>query len=374
MIFWVVAALLTLGACLAVMLPTIRGRAQTLAGEEHNLEVFQDQLAELDRDIARGSIDAAEAEQARAEIGRRIIKLAGQTQAGDSGRRHGLGRIVASVAILAIPFASWGIYAATGSPHLPGQPLEARISQDPQAASVSELIARAEAHLSNNPEDGRGWDVLAPIYYRMGRYNDSVVAYRNAIRLLGPNAIREANLGEALAAAAGGTVTADAVAALQRALETEPDNPKARFLIAVGLAQEGRNEEAEQAWLDMVAGLPEGSPWRSAAEQAIAGLTQGPGAVDNAGGLILDNDQTRMIDEMVAGLDRRLADNPDDPEGWQRLIHSYVVLGRAGDAASALARGLEALGRDTDAGTTLTAFAAERGIVAEAVNRTDDRE
>lgn len=374
MIFWVVAALLTLGACLAVMVPVIRGQKHALAGDDHNLEVFQDQLAELDRDIARGTIDGAEAEQARAEIGRRILKLAAEKRDGRSTARGGIGQMVATVAILAVPLASWGIYAMTGSPDLPGQPLEARVSEDPQTASVNELVARAEAHLSNNPEDGRGWDVLAPIYYRMGRYDDAAVAYRNAIRLLGSNATREANLGEAIAAAAGGMVSADAVAAFRRALELEPDHLKARFLIAVGLAQEGRAEEAGQAWQAMIADLPADSPWRSAAEQAMAELGRTQAAENGDDGLISDNDQMAMINDMVAGLDRRLAENPDDPEGWQRLIHSYVVLGRRDEAEDALARGLDALGRETEAGTTLTAFAAERGVVLEATNRTDGGE
>ncbi len=373
MIFWVVAALLTLGACLAVMMPVIRGQKHGLAGDDHNLEVFQDQLAELDRDIARGTIDGAEAEQARAEIGRRILRLAAERR-DDRPARGNAGRMVATAAIFALPFASWGIYAATGSPGLPDLPLEARMSEDPQAASVNELVARAEAHLSANPEDGRGWDVLAPIYYRMGRYDESAVAYGNAIRLLGANAAREANLGEAIAASAGGMMTADAVAALDRALALEPAHPKARFLIAVGLAQEGRAEEAEKAWRAMMAELPADSPWRNAAGQAVAELARTSTAAQTGEELILDNDQARMIDDMVAGLDRRLAENPDDAEGWQRLVHSYVVLGRRDEAADALARGLEALGPESEAGTTLTAFAAERGIAPDATNQTDDGE
>jgi len=373
MVFWSIAAILTLGACLAVMMPVIRGQKHALAGSAHNLEVFQDQLAELDRDILRGTIDGAEAEQARAEIARRILKLAGERR-DEHAPKGNVGRIVATAAILALPLASWGIYAATGSPNLPDLPLQARVSEDPQTASVNELVARAESHLSANPDDGRGWDVLAPIYYRMGRYEESAVAYRNAIRLLGANAAREASLGEAIAAAAGGMMTAEAVAAFNRALALEPSYPKARFLLAVGLSQEGRVEEAGQVWRAMLAELPTDSPWRNAAAQAVAELTRTSGAAQAGGELMQDNDQARMIDDMVAGLDRRLTENPDDAEGWQRLVHSYVVLGRRDEAADALERGLEALGRETEAGTMLTAFAAERGIAPDATNQTDDAE
>ena len=215
--FWITAALLTLVACLAVLLPLARRKAAETDGSGFDLAVYQDQLAELDRDLARGAIDGAEAAEARAEIGRRILKLSGQQTKESEGAGSRAGRIIATLAVLAVPVASWGIYAAIGSPHLPAQPLQARLDRNPAENTVFELVARAERHLDANPEDGRGWDVLAPIYYRMGRYADASVAYRNAINLLGANAVREAGLGEALAAAAGGIIVADAQAALERA-------------------------------------------------------------------------------------------------------------------------------------------------------------
>ena len=65
-----------------------------------------------------------------------------------------------------------------------------------------ELVGQVEAHLEQNPEDGRGWEVVGPVYMRLGRYDDAVKARRNALRLLGPTAEREADLGEALTGAA----------------------------------------------------------------------------------------------------------------------------------------------------------------------------
>ena len=354
MAFWIIAALLTLAACLAVLLPAVRGRHATAADTDFDLEVYQDQLAELDRDAARGAIDATEAKEARAEIGRRILKLA--SEKGGASRATRAGRLVTTFAVLAVPVASWGIYAATGSPHLPSQPLQARLDRNPAENTVEELIARAEAHLSANPEDGRGWDVIAPIYHRIGRYPDAATAWRNAIRLQGSTAEREVALGEAVASAAGGLITAEAQEAFERALALEPTHPRARFLLAAALAQEGRREEAAEAWRAMLPDLAPDSPWRGAIAQALGEME----AQD--GGLISDKEQAGMIDNMVAGLDQRLRENPQDPEGWQRLVHSYVVLGRLDEAGDALARGLEALGRDSEAGGGLLAFAAERGV------------
>lgn len=370
--FWIVAALLTLLACLAVLLPLTRRKADEAGSTGFDVAVYQDQLAELERDLARGAINPAEAAEARAEIGRRILRLSGTEVKASEGSGGRAGRVIATLAVLAVPVASWSIYAATGSPHLPAQPLQARLDSNPAENSVFELVARAERHLDANPEDGRGWEVLAPIYSRIGRHADAANAHAQAIRLLGSTAAREVAHGEALTAADGGAITSQANAAFERALALEPRNPKARFLVAAALAQQGRREEAVVAFSAILGDLPEASPWRPAIAQAIAELSgeaqpdsaaPGPSAEEiEAAGLISDNDRAEMIGEMVAGLDRRLRENPDDPEGWQRLVRAYVVLAKPEEAADALARGIDALGRGSAAAVELQAFAAGFGV------------
>ena len=173
--------------------------------------------------------------------------------------------------MLSVPLVSWGLYAALGSPDMPSQPLAARLAADPAKQPVDELMARAEAHLRQFPDDGRGWDVLAPVYLRMGRYDDSVEAYRQAIKLLGATATREAGLGEAIAAAAGGHDHGGCAGCLRaRARSSSRSHPKSQFFLASALAQQGRIDEAVAAWKAMRAGLPAGSPWLAAIDQALA--------------------------------------------------------------------------------------------------------
>ena len=378
MLFWIVAALLTIGASLAVLVPLSRRPAAESVPGANDLEVYRDQLAELDRDAARGLIQPAEAEQARTEIARRILQadsLAGTGKDAGATARRPTGRLVSTAAILAVPLVSWGIYASIGSPDLPSQPLAARMAKNPADSSVEELVARAEAHLAANPADGRGWDVLAPIYLRIGRYGEAVNAYRNAIQLDGASAVREAGLGEAIAGVAGGVVSDDARAAFSRALELEPAQPKARFYLATALAQEGKTVDAVAAWQAMLATLQPGSPWHDAAVQAIgraraesAVADGGPGTSGpsreqiEAAADMSDADRTAMIETMVAGLDEKLRENPQDPQGWTRLVRSYVMLDKTEAASDAVKRGILALGEGSDEATALSAFAGSLGI------------
>ncbi|MER8976374.1 MULTISPECIES: c-type cytochrome biogenesis protein CcmI [unclassified Mesorhizobium] len=376
MLFWVIAALLTLGASLAVLLPLAGGSKNASAAGDHDLEVYRDQLAELDRDMARGLIQPMEAEEARAEIARRILRLSNTGHADDTATQPSRStRLVATAAVLLVPLVSWGLYGQLGSPDLPSQPLSERLAKNPADSSVDELIARAEAHLAANPSDGRGWDVLAPVYLRMQRYADAVTAYRNAIRLDGDSAARQAGLGEAIANAAGGIVSAEAQAAFEAALKLDPANPKASFYLAMGMAQEGRIAEATAAWQKMLAALPQGSPWRGAVEQALAesaarsvaseAPAKGPTAEDiDAASSMSPQDRQAMISTMVAGLDEKLRQNPRDEEGWMQLVRSYAVLGKTDQARDALNRGIAVFGADSDQARKFTAFAASLGVTA----------
>ncbi|MER8375397.1 c-type cytochrome biogenesis protein CcmI [Mesorhizobium sp. M1406] len=377
MLFWVIAAILTLGASLAVLLPLAASSKGASSSGDHDLEVYRDQLSELDRDAARGLIQPAEAAEARAEIARRILRLdnAATTDQASVGRASVAARLVATAAVLVVPLVSWGLYSQLGSPDLPSQPLSERLAKNPADSSVDELVARAEAHLAANPSDGRGWDVLAPVYLRMQRFSDAAAAYRNAIRLDGDSAVRQAGLGEAIAGAAGGIVSADAQNAFEAALKLDPANAKASFYLVMALAQEGRTKEAATAWQAMLDKLPPESPWRSAVEQALArsgssavasgGATNGPDAGDiDAASSMSPADREAMISTMVARLDDKLRQNPRDPEGWMRLVRSYVVLGKADLARQALGRAIAVFGADSDEAKKITAFAATLGLTA----------
>src|SRR4030095_6551114 len=155
-------------------------------------------------------------------------------------RSFGLRRVSAIVARVGLPIAAVTFYLALGSPRLGDFPLASRTRTADVNQPLDHMVPRVEAHLEKNPADGRGWTVLAPVLARLGRYDDAVRAYRNAITYAGDGAERRADLGEALAGVAGGVVTAEAKAEFERAVAQNADEPKANYFLGLAAEQDGR--------------------------------------------------------------------------------------------------------------------------------------
>lgn len=373
--FWLIAALLTLAATLAVLLPLTRRKQAFLPAEKNDLEVYRDQLREVEADAARGMIDAQSAEQARIEISRRILSAEKEGQdAASAAQSAGSGRVLALIAVLAVPLIAWGVYPLFGKPDVPSMPLAGRLSDNPDRGSVDELVARAEAHLAKNPDDARGWDVLAPIYMRLGRPVDAVNAYRSSMRIDGENFPRLLGLAEGLAAVSGGTITAEAESFLNKAVELEPNDPRPQFYLAQGEMQDGRPDAAITRLKTLLDKAPADAPWRGQVEQAIARLSnpsdnqpiqqKGPSSDDiEAASSLSTEDRQAMIEGMVQRLDESLRQNSGDVEGWKRLVRSYMILQRRDAALDALNRGMTALAEEQR--TELRSFASGLGLEAQ---------
>jgi cytochrome c-type biogenesis protein CcmH len=375
MFLWITLAILT-AAVAAVLLVTlarsVKPAADDRAGE---IAVYRDQLAEVERDRGLGLISAQDAEYAKAEIGRRLIAVAGEAEkCADcpTGRR---GMTATGVIVTAlVPVVGLSFYLLLGSPQLPDQPLEARLANP--GNNMALLVAKAERHLAQNPNDGAGWDLLAPIYFRALRLEDAEVAYRNAIRLVGTNPERLSGLGETLVAKTDGIVTEDARLAFEESVRLEPNNPRARFYVALGLEQAGRKDDARAAFEALAKDSPADAPWMELVQQHIAATGGAPAAtaqapkgptpedVAAAEGMS-EGDQQDMIRGMVESLAARLKDDPNNLDGWLRLVRSYSVLGDKQKAAEALKAGLENFPADGEQGQQLIALGREVGIAAE---------
>jgi cytochrome c-type biogenesis protein CcmH len=347
MTLWFVLALMTAVAMFAVLWP-LRRRKTFRSGSD--IAVYRDQLEEIRRDRAAGLIGESEAAAAQVEVSRRLIAAAdadaAAVPAAPAATLTHRRKAVAVIALIVLPAAALSLYLATGSPSLPGQPLSSRATADRQ--SIEQMVAQVEAHLARNPDEGRGWEVVAPIYLRIGRFDDAVKARRQALALNGETAERHSGLGEALAAAAGGVVTAEALAAFKAAVALDAEHVKARFFLGLAAEQDGRVDEAVATWRALLADAPPDAPWAEfvrAELVRVAAVAGGPTEDQVAAAGDMPPDQRlAMIKGMVERLAERLGKDGSDIEGWLRLVRSYMVLGdrdralaAAGDARRAFA-------------------------------------
>lgn len=351
MTLWFVFALMTAAAIFAVLWPlSRRNRSQNDASEA---TVYKDQLSEIDRDLAAGLIGAPEAEAARVEIGRRLLAAADEQRGPPVAASIRWRRIAALIALIGLPIGSVAFYLPLGSPQLGDFPLAERMRQPSGNQSLDNLVAQVEAHLEKNPTDGRGWNVLAPVLTRLGRYDDAVRAYRNSITYNGESAERRADLGEALTGAAGGVVTAEAKTEFERAAALDADEMKAQYFLGLSAEQDGRKSEAAAIWNGLLAKSPPDAPWRPLVQTALAqvGGATAPALPNGAMAAAKDMseaDRNTMIHSMVERLATRLKQNGDDVEGWLRLVRAYMVLGERDKAKSALTDARQAVANDAE--------------------------
>jgi cytochrome c-type biogenesis protein CcmH len=347
MALWFVFVLMTAAAAFAVLWPLARNKPVRLGGD---VAVYRDQLDEIQRDRASGLIGDAEAEAARVEVSRRLIAAADAADAerpADAKSSLLQRRITAIAGLVLLPAGAFALYLTLGSPDLPGEPLALRMQAPKDTNDIQTMVAEVESHVAKNPNDGKGWEVLGPVYMRLGRYDDAVRAWRNAIAINGSNAEREANYGEAVVAAANGVVTDEAKAAFDRALKIYPQDVMARFYMGMAADQDGKRAEAEKIWNDLIAGAPPDAPWVEVVRRALARNTPSGGAATPAvaaEGAPADHEVNAMVERLA----ERLKKDGADVQGWLQLVRSYRVLGQTDKMQTALADARKALAGDAD--------------------------
>ncbi len=398
MLLWLVFAVMSAGVVVALLHPLLARRSGDAAVADGTAAVYRDQLAEIDTEAARGLIGTQEAEAARREIARRLIASVPAADGAAPGEAAGLAspagsrlaRRLALVTGALVPILGLLVYLQTGTPGLPSQPVAARREVPPVNAEMAKLISAVEKRLKDNPDDGRGWDVIAPVYLRLARYGDAAHAYRRASALLGDSAKRLAGLAEASMLAENGRVTDEARGALKKLLQLEPGHVQARFWLAFAMEQDGRLAEAVADYDKLLAEAPPDATWRpmvaerAAAVRGALGSGQGapsadrgreparpdasasgpgPSAADMAAAERMSPaDRQAMIDEMVSGLALRLEKDGRDLAGWQRLIRALTVLGRKDEAIAALGRARKSLAEEPQALAALADLAKSLGL------------
>lgn len=359
---WIILAVMTGAAVLLLLVPL--SRRQLATGQEpDDVAFYKAQIAEIGRDIRAGLIGAGEAEAARAEAARRLLRASHGT-AGAAGSNAARIKWASILALVSVPAIALPLYLGTGAPSMPGKPLAERRSADPAKVDIVEAVARIEAHLAKNPDDGRGYEVVAPVYFRMERYADAARAWSNAIRLNGENPARVSSLAEALVAQANGIVSPEAKAAFQRTLALDSSHVKARYYLALAREQDGDRAGALADFETMLKSAPAEAAWAEVVRERIAAL-QGKPAMPQGGEALAampPQEREAAIKAMVESLETRLMQDGGTVEEWGRLIRSLAVLGDRPRALKALGAAREKMQANTSALSALEGIAKELGL------------
>lgn len=317
-----ILATATVGALLWPLLRTRTDRRDRLSGE---LAIYRDQLAELERERAAGTLPDSEAAAARLEIERRILAAGAAAEAATaSASSPVLHKWLPPALSLAVPLLALGLYLMVGRPGLPAAPFgSARVADHPapgQQPDVASLIADARARLKDAPDDPDALSALA----------------------------------EGLTLEAGGTVTQPAVEALRKALAKAPDDPRTIYYLGLHEAQSGDSRAAIARWRALEARSAPDAPYLGLLRAEIQRVAKAAGIdvpapppsampqpsreqQEAMAGLSPEQRQ-QAIRSMVEGLAARLQDNPQDRAGWLRLANAWKVLGENANAVDAYAQ------------------------------------
>lgn len=366
---WIAFAVLALVAILTMLLPLLSRMQPSSDRDAGSVSILADQLREVDTDAARGLISAEEARAAQTEIKRRLLAVSRTTGAASTPRAGHDGRVVLWIAALAVPLAAGVLYARLGAPDVPAVTFASRQGERDEQAQIAELTGQLLDRLQNDPAGGptEGWLLLGQTYLRAGRYDDAAAAFANVVDRPDATSSVLSQYAEALVARDDGIVTPEARTFLRRARKMDPSNPAASYYEAVAMDQTGDSNAAYDLLVARLDAATGPAPWmevfvaqanRIGAEigrapismasfaPVVAGNAPGPTADDVASAAEMsDEDRAAFIRSMVARLADRLAQSPDDLDGWMRLANAYGVLGEVENAQDAY-RKADALAAD----------------------------
>jgi len=273
MTFWIVAGALSVVSLLVLAWPLLKKRPTRSQPENVQLAVYKTQLIEVDRDLERGVIGEVEADAARTEVQRRLIRAAEEK---DENLRpvSGLVKVVClGFTLLVLPAGAFGLYGAIGAPGAPDKPLAERTEEQKQAAEWEQFNAMAEklaARLKETPNDLKGWAMLGRSYRVLNRLEDSLKAYEKAFALAPADTEIALAYAETMIFFDDNIVSAKARSILEKIVSAEPKNLKARYYYGLVLSETAEElPKAIAVWKSLEADSPPTATWLTSLKEQI---------------------------------------------------------------------------------------------------------
>lgn len=275
MAFWVVAGFLTVAALLFVVLPLLKGsKRQASAGSaEVNLSIYRDQLRELDADVAAGTLNEAQYQNARNELEKRVLE--NSATGSEVVTAPSSGRWLAIAAVVAVPLLTVALYFVLGKPGAV-DPQSKEVGVQPQItqAQIEAMVAGLAKKLEAKPDDAEGWAMLGRSYATLRRFNESSAAYARAVALTPNNAQLLADYADVLAMTNGRNLLGEPEKIIQQAVNADPNNVKALALAGTVAFQHKDYRNAIELWQRILKLVPADSP---VARSVAASISQAQG-------------------------------------------------------------------------------------------------
>jgi cytochrome c-type biogenesis protein CcmH len=406
-IFWII--ILALATLVVLWLLRAMRKAQALPEANHadfDVSVYRDQLAEVERDVARGVVPAEDADRVRTEISRRILAADNASRSEGYAQSAGPKTVVTIAMAFILIGGSLFLYNNLGSPGYGDLALEARkrMAQEmrenrpDQAIAVASLPAnvpdqnagddflilmkRLRETVAERPDDLQGHRLLAQNEARIGNFSAAAEAQENVLRLKGNGLTAEdiTDYAEMLILAAGGYVSPEAETALRAALAEDDQEGRARYYIGLMMVQTGRPDIAFRIWDTLLRRGPETASWiapiraQIMTAAALAGVNytlpaigggaeSGPSLEDiEAASEMTTAERMEMIGGMVEGLSNRLATEGGPPEDWARLITSLAIMGNPDQALAVFENAMQVFGNEPGARDIILAAGSQAGV------------
>ena len=399
MLFWIFATIIALAATAVILRPLVGREGSDNTDTTSDKSVYLDQLAQIEAEINRGTLHPNEAQTTRAEIARRLLDLEKRTaeEPNPAPMRTSTGLMAALVITLLL--GSTYIYTQIGAPGAKDQPLAERDVEKRRLTQAeaevfaeenfgmttpelegreAELLAQLKAELEKRPDDLTGYTILAQTLNSVGDFKGAAKAQARVIELKGTDAESDdfAIMAEAMVFATQGYVSPEAEAALAKAIQLNPGNPRAQYYSGIALAQVGKSQIAMQVWTKLLENGPEDAPWIAPVREQIQMLARetglplpeimlrGPTQSDiEAAEEMTEEDRTAMIRSMVDGLADRLATEGGNVTEWARLIRSLGMLGELEQAATVYNEASISFGENENALELLNTAARDAGVI-----------
>ncbi len=263
-VFWLVAACL-LGAALLFVVPPLFLRKESATEVERkaaNISIYKNQLQELEIDLEAGDVSQEQYDKSRSEIERRLLEDAAVANQGAAKSSKGLSIATAVIAVVLVPVVALTMYSSLGNPDAMNPQMVAQPAASPHGDEtnmenqIEMMVSRLAQRLQENPQDIEGWVMLGRSMSALGRYNEAVMAYENAIQFAGEDANVLADYADAIAMAGGESLEGRPMELLQKALSIDPNNQKALWLAGTGLFERGDFSGAIDYWARLLRQLP----------------------------------------------------------------------------------------------------------------------